>query len=99
MSRPNTNLTDIDSQNGNWDQTVDANNDKLESLLFAAPVPISNVHIAVADEGSTLLTGYAAASYAFCIAIVVDPATPATNGHLIYSDGSNWIYSRSGNTV
>ena len=99
MPRPNTSFTDINSQNGNWDQTVDNNFDKAENLLFNDPMPLTNVHIAVANEGSTLLSTFAPANYKWCTAIVVDPALPATNGHLIYSDGTNWIYSRTGTIV
>lgn len=99
MARPATTLLSINNQAGGWDQTVDDNNDTLRSLLFTGPFPIFLVHRATANEGSTLLSTLAAADYKWCYAHVVDPATVATNGYLIFSDGTNWRYSKSNNTV
>lgn len=99
MARPDTTLASINAQAGNWDQIVDTNTDKVEEFLFQKPYPIPVVHIAAGDEGSTPLSGYPAASYKWCVAIVVDPASVGTNGNLIYSDGTNWKYQRTGTNV
>lgn len=99
MARPDTTLSAISSQTGGWDSTVDENSTKLQQLLFQEPVPLSLFHRSVASEGSSPLADYDAADYAFCKGMIVDPASAATNGHEIYSNGTSWIYSRSGNTV
>ena len=101
MARPTTTLLTINGQAGDWDQTVDDNNDTLRTLLFTEPMAMTHVHRSTASESSTLLLGgggLAAASYAWCVAILVDPATVATNGVLIYSDGTNWRYQKT-NTI
>lgn len=99
MARPTTTLAAINSLLGNWDQTVDDNNDTLRTLLFTEPFPMVTVHSAAASEGSVPLSNFAATSFAFCTAMLVDAATPATNGYLIYSDGTNWKYQRTDTNV
>lgn len=99
MPRPSTTLTPISSQVAGWDEVVDDNNDSLRENLFLAPYPLPLVHKTTEDSESSPLSNFAASNYKWCMALVVDATTPATNGHLIYSDGTNWLYSRSGNTV
>jgi len=99
MPRPPTVLLTINNQAGAWDQTVSDNNDTLRNLLFLKPYPMPLVHRSAANEGSVALSTYAAADYKWCYAHVVDPATVATNGYLIFSDGTNWRYHKSNNTV
>lgn len=99
MARPDTTLASVDGQVGDWDQVVDANNDKIEQLCFQEPYPLSHVHDSTADESSSPLADYDAADYKWCIAILVDATSPGTNGYLIYSDGSDWRYQRTDTVV
>ncbi|MCB1116895.1 MAG: hypothetical protein KDK71_10550 [Chlamydiia bacterium] len=99
MGRPTTTLLSINNQSGGWDQTIDDNMDTLRSLLFVGPAAILHVHWDAPSEGSTALSTFAAASYAWCIAIQVDVNNVSTNGRLIYSDGTNWRYQKSNNIV
>ena len=95
MARPDTTLLAIDSQAGDWDATVDQNTDKIELFCFQEPYPMPLVHNSVADSGSSALSGFAAGSYKWCVCLLVDAATPATDGYMIYSDGTNWRYQRT----
>ena len=100
MPRPATLLDALNSQVGNWDQTVDDNNDTLRSLLFIGPYPMITVHRSAASEGSVPLFGFPSpgfdpALFAFCTVMVVDALNSATNGHMIYSDGTDWRYQRT----
>lgn len=99
MARPTTTLDTINNQAGAWDIIISGNFDTMRTLLFLAPYPMPLVHRSVANESSVALSTYAAADYKWCYVHVVDPATVATNGYLAFSDGTNWRYSKSNNTV
>lgn len=98
MARPDTTFDNVDSQQAGWDATVDDNKDKMRQLLFLNPYPMPIFHRAAPDSASALLSDFAAADHKWCVGLLVDPVTAATNGYQIFSDGTDWRYTKS-NTV
>lgn len=101
MARPDPagDINDINGQAGAWDETVTDNFDTLKENLFTGPYPLTAVHWDDPDENSVALSTFDAADYPWCILIQVDVNVVATNGRLIYSDGTNWRYQKSNNVV
>ena len=95
MGRPDTTLQSVDSQLAGWDAVVDDNLDKVRELTFLKPYPMPLAHKTVADSGSVALSTYAASDYKWCQVLIVDAATPATNGYIAFSDGTNWKYVKT----
>lgn len=84
----------IAPQTRGWDAKVDSNFINIQTLL-AGPLPLGLVHKTTPAMGSLAIAGFTVADYVGSYAHMVDAATPATNGYLIFSDGTNWRYQRT----
>lgn len=99
MPRPEFNRIVITGLGKGWDSMVDTNFTRIEELMELKPFPLRTVHRATPSEGSALFTDFAAGDYVGCYAHLVDAAAPATNGYMIFSDGTNWRYQRTHTVV
>jgi len=99
MARPDTSLTLIDDQQAGWNQTVDDMLAKVRDLGFINPSPEPLAHRTTPDSGSVLLSTLDPADYKWCRVLIVDPASPSTNGYYAFSNGTNWIYTKSNANV
>lgn len=99
MPRPQLTCDDIAPQTRGWDGRVDTNFSKVEQHVNLTPFALCLLHRSTPTGASQPIASFPAVDYNQCYAHLVDPATQATNGNLIFSNGTNWIYQRSNAVV
>jgi hypothetical protein len=99
MARPALGFSTIAPQQTGWDAQVDDNFTEVKEKLTIQPFPLSLVYKTTPYSGALHLSDLDAADYLGCYMHLTDPASIAANGHMIYSDGVDWLYVRSGSAV
>lgn len=95
MARPTFTPPTITPQQAGWDANVNSSFDTLKTMIVR-PFPLALVY-KTSDPGGGVpqLSTLDPADYDKCVAMLTDPAAPATDGHMIYSDGSQWLYVKT----
>lgn len=78
-----------------WDSPTNTNFERFKERVENVPLPLPLVYKTTPAAGAIQLSTYAAADFLGCFAYLTDAATIATNGHMIYSDGTSWKYVKS----
>lgn len=99
MPRPELSPLAITPQQLGWDASVDTNFSELKEKLTVKPIPLPLAYKTTPYTGATNISTLSASNYEYCYMHLTDAASIATNGRLIYSDGTDWRYVKSDATI